>query len=121
MRGRGKDLGHTTKFEDVGEGYAKVGGQVFFHGEAVAGGQTLKSLGGGYATITDGTPAGKVLYMGKELASRASGFEHLNGDWSKIHNHENGHTEYIYRGKRYTDKVEAYRAGCPTLKFRVTP
>ena len=117
-------MGHATKMEDAGDGYAKVGGKVFFHGEAVASVNdynstgAVKSLGGGYATVVDaGYSGGKVLYMGKEVARQASKFEHLNGDWSKIHNNENGNNEFIYHGQRMT-ALDAYQAGCPGIDHR---
>ena len=100
--------------EDAGEGYAKVGGQVYFHGEAVGSAQTVQNLRGGYACANGGgSSGGDLYYMGKHVASLAGRFDHINEDWTKVRHHEKG-TIYLYRGQQM-NRRDAYKAGCPGI------
>ena len=99
--------------EDAGEGYAKVGGQVYFHGEAVGttGGGAVQNVRGGYACTNSDHAGGDLYYMGKHVASNAKAFDHINDDWMRFHQAGNGKM-FMHRGQQMSAE-EAYKAGCP--------
>ena len=114
--------------KDVGEGYAKVGGKIYFHGEAVGGGLdynstgAVENLGGGYASANVGGLHGRQLfYMGKHIESNVGGkFDHINDDWARFRGPSgNGciATKFVYRGQQMT-ALDAYKAGCPGVGRR---